>query len=133
MVRKFVLLKTNKEEEAEEYPAYALHYTDFSPNRKEPLSRNAWVSESREQMGQLFEQCKADYIKKRWSPFVDSEADDSSVDVDEEARSKPRRATKSQVAKKNESDDVAVESVSASDAKPKRTTKKLAAKKRKAK
>ena len=144
MVRKFVLLKTNKEEEAEEYPAYALHYTDFSPNRKEPLARDVWVSESREQMDQLFEQCKADNIKKGWSPFVGSDGDEASVAVEEEeAKPKPRRtnkkkvakkkSTKKKVAKKTVSEDGVDESVAASNEKPKRTRKKRTTKKRKAK
>ena len=33
MVRKFVLWKTNKEQ-SEDYPAFVVHFTDFSPNRK---------------------------------------------------------------------------------------------------
>jgi hypothetical protein len=35
MVRKFVLWKTNKDQITEDYPAYAVHLTDFSPNRKD--------------------------------------------------------------------------------------------------
>ncbi len=58
MVRKFVLLKTNKEAEGDEYPAYVMHYTDFSPNRKDPLSRDVAVSNSREQIEELYEKCK---------------------------------------------------------------------------
>ena len=34
MVRKFVLWKTNKELQSEDYPAFVVHFTDFSPNRK---------------------------------------------------------------------------------------------------
>ena len=46
MVRKFVVIKTNKEDQSDEYPAYVFHYTDFSPNRKAPLAREVRVSSS---------------------------------------------------------------------------------------
>ena len=38
MVRKFMLLKINKEATGE-YPAYVFHYTDFSATRKEMLKK----------------------------------------------------------------------------------------------
>ncbi len=72
MVRKFVLMKTNKENESDEYPAYVLHYTDFSPNRKDPLSRDVVVSNSREQIEQLYVQWKDNNIKKGWSSIADA-------------------------------------------------------------
>ena len=66
MVRKFVLIKTNKESESDEYPAYVVHYTDFSPNRKTPLAREVRVSKSREQIVELYEGLKTANIKKGW-------------------------------------------------------------------
>ncbi|MEZ6135044.1 MAG: hypothetical protein R3C53_09065 [Pirellulaceae bacterium] len=70
MVRKFVLLKTNKEDVSDEFPAYVLHYTDYSPNRKDPLSREVMISSSREQIGELYEELKAENVKKGWNPAV---------------------------------------------------------------
>ena len=70
MVRKFVMWKTNKETESEEFPAYVLHYTDFSPSRKTPLSREVRVSSSLEQMESLFEDMKTQNIKKGWNPHT---------------------------------------------------------------
>jgi len=54
MVRKLVMWKTNKESESDEYPAYAIHYTDFSPNRKTPLEREVRVSSSKDQIEVLW-------------------------------------------------------------------------------
>ncbi len=68
MVRKFVVLKTNKENETDEYPAYVLHYTDFSPNRKDALSRDVVVSNSLDQIQSLYEKWKESNIKKGWDP-----------------------------------------------------------------
>lgn len=70
MVRKFVLLKTNKEQASDEFPAYVLHYTDFSPNRKDALNREVIVSNSDEQIHALFEKLKEDNIKKGWNEAV---------------------------------------------------------------
>lgn len=65
MVRKFVLWKTNKESEPE-FAAYVIHYTDFSPNRKEPLTRDIRVSSSEEQIQALWEELKTQNVKGGW-------------------------------------------------------------------
>lgn len=75
MVRKFVLWKTNKETDSDDYPAYVLHYTDFSPNRKSPLSRDIRVSSSESQIIQLLEAMIADNIKKGWNRHEISDAE----------------------------------------------------------
>lgn len=66
MVRKFVLWKTNKERQSDDYPAFVLHYTDFSPNRKTPLERELRVSNSREQIGLLWNELKSGSLPKGW-------------------------------------------------------------------
>ena len=67
MVRKFVMWKTNKENEGTEYPAYVAHFTDYSPGRKVPLDREVRISNSEEQIEELFEELKTANIKKGWS------------------------------------------------------------------
>jgi len=64
MVQKFVVWKTNKP--APDYPAYVYHYTNFSSERKEPLQREVIVSESEEQIMELYEQSLATNVKKGW-------------------------------------------------------------------
>lgn len=66
MVRKFVILKTNKEQSSDEFPAYVLHYTDFSPNRKEPLQRDIAVSNCEKQIQALLISMREENIKKGW-------------------------------------------------------------------
>ena len=66
MVRKFVMWKTNKETQSEDYPAYVVHFTDFSSNRKDPLSRDVRVSNSLEQIQSLWNELKESNIKKGW-------------------------------------------------------------------
>ncbi len=65
MVRKFILLKTNKEE-IDNYPAYVFHYTDFSSGRKDPLKKEVKVTNSKEQIENLFDEAIEKNIKKGW-------------------------------------------------------------------
>jgi hypothetical protein len=67
MVRKLVLWQTNKDQESDVYPAFVIHFTDFSPNRKTPLERDIRVSSSRDQMGELWKGLVEENIKKGWS------------------------------------------------------------------
>ena len=49
MVRKFILIKTNKDN-SPDYPAFVYHYTDFSPTRKSILKKEVKVSDSKKQI-----------------------------------------------------------------------------------
>lgn len=66
MVRKLLLWKTNKEADGD-FPAYVLHFTDFSPGRKTPLEREIRVSSSREQIESLWNELFKENIVKGWS------------------------------------------------------------------
>jgi hypothetical protein len=66
MVRKLLLWQTNKQTEGD-YPAYVLHFTDFSPGRKEPLSREIRVSNTRAQIDQLWDELFKENIVKGWT------------------------------------------------------------------
>ena len=66
-VQKFVVWKTNKEELDNRFPAYVLHYTNFSPTRKEPLKREVRVSSSEEQILQMKDGLIEKNIKKGWA------------------------------------------------------------------
>jgi hypothetical protein len=66
MVRKFLLWKSNKESAGDEFPAFVVHYTDFSPNRKDALAREIRVSNSREQIEALYKDLQDENIKAGW-------------------------------------------------------------------
>ncbi|MEL7499709.1 MAG: hypothetical protein AAFN77_19050 [Planctomycetota bacterium] len=68
-IRKFLMWKTNKETDDNEFPAYVIHYTDFSPTRKAPLAREVRVSNSKEQIESLWEELKKANIKKGWELY----------------------------------------------------------------
>ena len=65
MVRKFVIIKTNKEAHTD-YPAYVFHYTDFSSGRKDPLKKDVKVTSSKEQVTALFDEYITKNIKGGW-------------------------------------------------------------------
>jgi hypothetical protein len=115
MVRKLVLWKTNKEADGDEFPAYVLHFTDFSPSRKAPLTREVRVSSSLDQMTSLWSGFLAENIKKGWELHSSSTAAAAPAAVavvstspppveaetavsDAPARPKPRAAKKPSVA-----------------------------------
>lgn len=65
MVRKFIILKTNKEG-LDNYPAYVWHYTDFSTGRKDPLKTDVIVSDNKEQIEKIYDESIVKNIKKGW-------------------------------------------------------------------
>jgi hypothetical protein len=67
MVRKLVMWKTNKEADPA-WPAYVVHFTDFSPGRKTPLEREIRVSSSRKQIEELYAELTKENIVKGWAP-----------------------------------------------------------------
>lgn len=72
MVRKLLLWKTNKQEVSRDFPSYVLHITDYSPNRKDPLSHEIVVSDSEKQIERLFEQTCEEKFVRGWKVIRDS-------------------------------------------------------------
>lgn len=68
LVRKLMLWETNKLAEQGNFPAFVAYFTDFSPNRATPLERDIRISNSREQIEQLYTQLKEENIVKGWAP-----------------------------------------------------------------
>jgi ATP-dependent DNA ligase len=67
MVRKLLLWKTNKETHSTDYPAYVLHLTDYSPNRKDPLKHEVRVSSSLEQLEDYWQVWQEKYFVSGWN------------------------------------------------------------------
>jgi hypothetical protein len=65
-VRKLVLWETHKAGDGSDFPAYVVHLTDYSPNRKTPLERDIRVSSSVEQIQELWQELLAEYVVKGW-------------------------------------------------------------------
>jgi len=66
MVIKFIVWKTNKEQIDNNYPAYVMHYTNFSSNRKDPLQREVRISNNKEQIMTIAQDYIDTNVKKGW-------------------------------------------------------------------
>jgi hypothetical protein len=65
-VRKLLVWKTNKEQVEDLWPAYVVHFTDYSPGRKDPLKREVRLAPSAALAEEIAERMLADNIKKGW-------------------------------------------------------------------
>lgn len=66
LVQKFVILKTNKEKADKRFPAYVFHYTNYSPDRKDPLDKDVRISNDLNQINEIKNQYMEENIKKGW-------------------------------------------------------------------
>ncbi len=64
-IRKLLLWKTNKEDD-EDFSAYVVHWTDYSPGRKSPLKREVRLAPSEALATQIAEAMIEKNIKKGW-------------------------------------------------------------------
>jgi len=65
-VRKLVLWKTNKDATDPTYPAYVVHWTDYSAGRKTPLTREVRPAPTLDAAQELADAMIAENIKKGW-------------------------------------------------------------------
>lgn len=65
-VRKLLVWKTNKEEVSTEYPAYVVHWTDYSQGRKDPVKRTVSLSPSKKAAQSIGDKMIEENIKKGW-------------------------------------------------------------------
>ncbi|MCB9658594.1 MAG: hypothetical protein H6726_13175 [Sandaracinaceae bacterium] len=66
-VRKLLVFQTHKEALDASYPAYVVHFTDYSSGRKDPLQREVRLANTREQADAIADQMIADNIKRGWA------------------------------------------------------------------
>jgi hypothetical protein len=65
-VRKLLVWKTNKSEHADRYPAYVVHWTDYSASRAEPLDRDVRPAPDESTAQQIAQEFVDANIKKGW-------------------------------------------------------------------
>ena len=63
-------METNKEELDSNYPAYVVHWTDFSPDRKDPLKREVRLASAKKTATAIAEQMLEKNIKKGWEEIT---------------------------------------------------------------
>ena len=85
-VRKLLVWKTNKESVDPTYPAFVVHWTDYSPGRKDPLKREVRTAPDEAIAMQIADGMIAANIKKGWEPAeVNAQADAPSTESDDES------------------------------------------------
>jgi len=65
-IRKLVAWKTNKHQIDPAFPAYVVHFTDYSPGRKEPMKTDVRVASSLESLRAFTDDWLACKIKRGW-------------------------------------------------------------------
>ena len=65
-VKKLVLWQTNKQKADSDYPAFVLHWTDYSPGRRNPLTRQVRLAPDKKIAQNLFESILSENIKAGW-------------------------------------------------------------------
>lgn len=93
MIQKYLVWKTNKESSGE-YPAYVLHYTNYSSNRREPLQRELRISADPGQIMDLYRTYLQTNIKSGWERVSFSEIQPASGEVGRKSTRKNRARKK---------------------------------------
>lgn len=65
-VRKLLVWKTNKDDVDPQFPAFVVHWTDYSPGRKEPLQREVRLAPDADAATEIAEAMLADGVKRGW-------------------------------------------------------------------
>lgn len=65
-VRKLLVWKTNKENVDSDFPAWVVHWTDYSPNRKDPLQREVRLAPDEDVAAEIAEEMIEKGVKKGW-------------------------------------------------------------------
>ena len=66
-MRKLLIWKTNKEQADPSYPAFVVHWTDYSPGRKAPLKREVRLAPTLAQANDLAEVMIVKGVKRGWN------------------------------------------------------------------
>ena len=65
-VRKLLVWQTNKAEADSAFPAYVVHFTDYSPTRKSPLKREVRLAPTEALATAIADEIIEDNIKRGW-------------------------------------------------------------------
>ena len=68
MVRKLLVWQTNKSEVDPNFPAYVIHFTDYSPTRKKSIKREVRCAPTETIAMEIANEMIADNIKRGWKP-----------------------------------------------------------------
>jgi hypothetical protein len=93
-VRKLVVWETHKSEAVPGWPAWVVHFTDYSPDRKSPLDRTLKTAQTREEANTVAAALIEENIKKGWEPVTAGRSAPAAEPP--AAAPKPKRAKKTE-------------------------------------
>jgi hypothetical protein len=102
-VRKLLLWKSNKDEIWPGWPAWVVHFTDYSPARKTPLERTIRTALGEQEAQQIADALVTENIKKGWTEVgtqTEVQADTSTAKKTSKPRTK-KSASSAKTAKKS--------------------------------
>ncbi len=67
-VRKLLVWKTNKQDIDAEFPAWVVHFTDYCPDRRDPLKRTVRLAPDEPTVTLIADELVAANIKRGWQP-----------------------------------------------------------------
>jgi len=71
-VRKLLVWETNKEKLSDEHPGFVVHWTDYSPDRKDPIKRTVRLAVSKKAATSIANKLIEENIKKGWESVPSS-------------------------------------------------------------
>jgi hypothetical protein len=96
-VRKLLVWQTNKDDVVPGWPAWVVHFTDYSPDRKTPLERTVRTAVSADDARAVAESLIAENIKKGWDPVSSGSGVSATQLVNETAETvAPKRRKRSE-------------------------------------
>jgi hypothetical protein len=124
-VRKILVWKTEKEEVDPAFPAFVVHFTDYSPGRKAPMKREVRLAPSQSAAFAIADDLVESNIKKGW------EAVDQAAGTPKPAAAKDgKKPAKKKKAAKKPAKKVTASKEPSKKSAAKKTTKKKSAKKK---
>ena len=93
-VRKLVVWQTNKEDRVEGWPAWVVHFTDYSPDRKTPLERTVKTALTKAEAKGIADALVAENIKKGWEPASTAASAPKAQNKGESEGDEPKKADK---------------------------------------
>jgi hypothetical protein len=125
-VRKLLVWKTGKESQWSDWPAWIVHFTDYSPDRKTPLERTMRTAPSEEDAMAVAAELVTKNIKKGWEPVANAAF---ALEPPEARAEKGRSTAKSKGKAKSVTDAETTKEPTEARAVPKRSAKRSTKKK----
>ncbi len=101
-VRKILVWKTEKEDADPAFPAFVVHFTDYSPGRKSPMKREVRLAPSQSSAFAIADDILEANIKKGWEAVAQAAATEKSAAAKETKKPAAKKKPAKKAAKKKD-------------------------------